>query len=112
MSPLLSPEPPGAFGGGEVGGGGRAWPEAPPPSVLQNGWAFKRERLGCVWSAPSKGAMTLESPMELKDCPKGPVCDPRTEVIKERIGEETPDPSPPLPISKSVQSHFSNSKTK
>lgn len=61
---------------------------------------------------PSKEVMTFESPIELKDCLKGPMCDPSPEVIKERIGEETPDPSPPLPISKSVQSHFSNSKTK
>lgn len=51
---------------------------------------------------PSKGVTTLESPVELKDCLKGPVCYPSPEVIKERIGEGTPDPSPPLPISKSL----------
>ena len=41
--------------GGEAGGVGGPGPEAPPPPVLRNGWAFKRERLSCVWSGPQQG---------------------------------------------------------
>ena len=66
MSPLLSPEarapPPPPLEEErlvEVGGPG---PEAPPPSVLQNGWAFKRERLSCVWSGAQQGGDDFGKP--------------------------------------------------
>ena len=41
-----------------VGGPG---PEA-PPSVLRNGWAFKRERLSCVWGGAQQGGDDFGKP--------------------------------------------------
>ena len=63
-------------------------------------------------TGPIVGAMSVESPVELKDSLRGQICDPFSETIKYKVGDQTLDLSPRLPISKSLHSHFCNSKTK
>lgn len=65
-------------------------------------------------TGPIVGAMSfVESPVELKDSLRGQICDPFSETIKYKVGDQTLDLSPRLlAISKSLQSHFCNSKTK